>query len=280
MTTAPISTFLPTDPCQYSTFLPTDPRHYSTSGFADLWEDREALACFAVAAVVGAESVRAGLLGHHRRARALLAAAERGLPTDEATAKIWASELWVLRGTLVAGPDLTSCALISHRNAHLAYALVEQLYTPHPLLLEWYLHRARTAPPWRRHAAVQAAREYLLSVQYDPTDRYTLGVLEVDRHAGKYAHQKIRLFHVGSAFGDSVGQWLLMAADDTDLARHCARRSHSMQASRHCWHGQRICRPSRTCGSRNSTGCSVAGWSRWSVCDEPAIDGVLRRMGR
>ncbi|MEV0773814.1 hypothetical protein [Nocardia salmonicida] len=200
-----------------STFLPTDPRHYSTSGFAHTWENRDTLACFAVAAVVSAESVRAELLGHHCRARALLAAAERGLPTDEATAKIWASELWVLRGTLVAGPDLTSCALISHRNAHLAYALVEQLYTPHPLLLEWYLHRARAAPLWRRRAAVQAAREYLLSVQYDPTDRYTLGCVELDRRAGKYAHQKIRLFHVGSAFGDSVGQWLLMDADDTDL---------------------------------------------------------------
>ncbi|MFE3322856.1 hypothetical protein [Nocardia sp. NPDC059195] len=166
MTTAPISTF-----------LATDPRHYTTNGFAHLWEDREALACFAVAAVVGAESVRAELLGHHRRARALLAAAERGLPTGEATAKIWASEL---RGTLVSGPDLTSCAPISHRNAHLAYALVEQLYTLHPLLLEWHLHRARTAPLWRRHTAVRDVREYVLSVQFDPTDRYTFGVLELD----------------------------------------------------------------------------------------------------
>ena len=161
--------------------------------------------------------MRAQLLGHHRRARALLVAAERGLPTDEATAKIWASELWVLRGTLVSGPDMSSCALISHRNAHLAYALVEQLYTPHPLLLEWYLHRARTAPLWRRRAAVQDAREFLLSVQYDPTDRYTLGCIELDRHAGKYAHQKVRLFHVGSAFGDAFGQWLLMDATDVDL---------------------------------------------------------------
>lgn len=210
MTTAPISAF-----------PATDPRHY-TGEFADYWEDREDLASFAVAAVLAAESVRATLLGHHRRAGDLLAAAERGLPSDPVFARSWASELWALRSALVAGPDPEQNAPMWLRGAHLADALIENLYTPDDLVLEWHLDRTRTAPLWRRRATSRDAREYLLSVQYDPTDRYTLGVLALDRQAGRI--QLLRTIYIGGAFGYSAGRWLVVDTADTSLSP--ALRAH------------------------------------------------------
>ncbi|MFI7531479.1 hypothetical protein [Nocardia salmonicida] len=211
MTTAPISAF-----------PATDPRHY-TGEFANYWEDREDLAGFAVAAVLATESVRATLLGHRRRAGDLLASAERGLPTDPVFARGWVSELWALRSALVAGPDPEETAPMWRRGAHLADALIENLYTPDDLVLEWHLHRQRTAPFWRCGVAGQDAREYLLSVQYDPTDRYTLGVLATDRRQKLGAHQRERLIYIGGALGDTLGdptgRWLVVNTDDTHLRR-------------------------------------------------------------
>lgn len=206
MTTAPVSAY-----------PATDPRHY-TGELADYWEDRGDLADFAVATTLASESVRAELLGHRRRAGDLLAAAERGLPTtDPATARGWVPELWYLRGALVAGPDPSDTTTVGRRSAHLADTLIESFYTLDPLVLEWHLHRHRTAPFWRRGRAGQDVREYLLSVQYDPTDRYTLGVLATDRCRGLGADQQMRTVYVGKALGDPIGQWLLVDTDDTHL---------------------------------------------------------------
>lgn len=208
MTTAPVSAY-----------PATDPRHY-TGELADYWEDRDDLADFAVATTLAAESVRAELLGHHRRAADLLAAAERGLPTaDPATARGWATELWFLRGALLAGPDPSDDTTGGRRSAHLADTLIESFYALDPLVLEWHLHRHRTAPFWCRGRAGRDVRTYLLSVQYDPTDRYTFGVVATDRHARLGTSQQTRVVYVGKALGDPIGQWLLVDTDEDHLCR-------------------------------------------------------------
>ncbi|MFF0546843.1 hypothetical protein ACFYTF_28805 [Nocardia thailandica] len=185
MTTAPLCT------CP-----PTEPRHYGPA-LAQVWESRTDLATFAVAVTFAAESVRAGLLGQRHRAAALRRAAETGLPRQASLAMAWERELFCLRAAL-SGIDAGVPPEMAARAANLADALAEGLGTLHPMLLEWHLYRHATAPSWRRRRTGQDARDYVLSLGYDPTDR----------HHG--SRQRIRLVYIGAALGDAVGESLIV----------------------------------------------------------------------
>ena len=195
MTTAPLCT------CP-----PTEPRHYGPA-LAQVWESRTDLATFAVAVTFAAESVRAGLLGQRHRAAALRRAAETGLPRQASLAMAWERELVCLRAA-ISGTEAGVPPEMAARAANLADTLAEGLGNLHPMLLEWHLYRHTTAPSWRRRRTGQDARDYVLSLGYDPTDRHTYGVLESGRCHG--STQRIRLVYIGAALGDAVGESLIV----------------------------------------------------------------------
>lgn len=196
----------------------------ATISIPDPRRDGETCADIVIAVQFACELVRANLLGHHQRARALDAALDRCLRVSPEQAGSWERELDALRTTWDGVYDYVPPAAGRERFIEFAAALDEQLYLPHPMLTEWYLLRCRTARVWNRRSAVRQLREYLLSYGIDPTDSAAMGAMSINRfHTGldTGVWPRLRVVYFGGALGDA-GRYTLI-----DVEASIGRDVHS-----------------------------------------------------